>query len=131
MAEAPQILEDWKQALDSLADQVEAWAKQEDWATRRAMKTIDDPTIGSYSAPMVLLQQWDTRILLEPISRYVMEAEGRVDFYLMPQYDDVVSLIRKGNQWYLWNPLHPGRETKLTQKSFRTLLQRLTHATQA
>jgi hypothetical protein len=47
------------------------------------------------------------RVLLEPLGRSSMGAEGIVDLYLMPAYDDIARLLYNGNQWYL-HYLFPG-----------------------
>ncbi len=48
-----------------------------------------------------MLQEGTTKILLEPIARSAPGAEGVVDLYLMPGYDDIASLYYSRKRWYL------------------------------
>ena len=57
--------------------------------------------IGVYKAPMLLIQRWDVQLLLEPIARFVGGADGRIDLYRMPQYDEVAMILRKNGKWRL------------------------------
>jgi hypothetical protein len=88
-------------------DQVEQWAKEMGWSTRRLEKKLDDPWIGKHRVPALLMQEDLCRVLLEPLGRSSMGAEGIVDLYLMPAYDDIARLLYNGNQWYL-HYLFPG-----------------------
>src|SRR5262249_50078611 len=83
-----QLLKGWLKRLGDLVQQVESWARELDWATRRIDKTMEDSWLGSYKAPALIMQRETTRVLLEPIARTAPGAEGVVDLYLMPAYDD-------------------------------------------
>jgi hypothetical protein len=77
------------------------------WSTRRVEKELDDARIGKHRIPALLLQQDTWRALLEPIGRSTAGADGVVDLYLMPAYDDIASLYYYGNQWNLhYNTFH-------------------------
>jgi len=95
------LREDWVARLSTLVDDVELWAKQLDWATRRVDKKMQDSEIGDYRVPVLLLQKETVRILLEPIARSAPGAEGVVDLYLMPAYDDIASLYYCDAKWHL------------------------------
>ena len=71
---------------------VQTWADALGWSTRQIEVTLTDSQIGKYKAPALLLQEDAIRILLEPIGRSAPGAEGVVDLYLMPAYDDIASL---------------------------------------
>lgn len=93
---------EWVAAVNELVARIEGWCKELDWATARAPKRLKDKLLGAYEVPMLLLQQWDTKLLLEPISRFVAgEADGRVNLYTMPEYDDVAVLIRRNGNWQM------------------------------
>ena len=47
------------------------------------------------------MQEDTCRILLEPVGRSAPGAEGVVDLYLMPGYDDIANLYYYDNQWHL------------------------------
>ena len=94
--------------LASLIDEVEAWAREADWSTRRIEKTLREAS-GSYSAPGLLMQKEFCRILLDPIGSSSFDDEGVVDLYRMPEYDDVARLYYSDGQWRL-HFVFPGRE---------------------
>lgn len=91
--EEPEKLRDeWLSRLCALVDMVESWARELGWASRRIEKEMKDSEIGGYLAPALLIQKETSRVLLEPIARSAPAADGIVDLYLMPAYDDVASL---------------------------------------
>src|SRR5262249_11324131 len=71
------------------------------WATRRVVKKLDDARIGKHRVAALLMQADTCRILLEPVGRSSPGAEGVVDLYLMPAYDDIASLYYYDSQWNL------------------------------
>lgn len=91
----------WIGLVTALVDQVETWAKEMDWSTRRVEKKIDDNWIGRHRVPALLMQAETCRILLEPVGRSAPGAEGVVDLYLMPAYDDIATLFHYENRWNL------------------------------
>src|SRR5205823_3073092 len=83
-------MDEWLGRLTSLIQQVQKWVQAWGWATRQIDKKMEDPEIGTYRAPALLMQEGTTRLLLEPIGRSAApDTEGIVDLYLMPAYDDV------------------------------------------
>jgi hypothetical protein len=91
----------WIDRVTSLVSQVEQWAGEMGWSTRRLEKSLDDIRIGKHRVPALLMQQDTCRALVEPIGRSSPGAEGVVDLYLMPAYDDIASLYYYGNRWHL------------------------------
>ena len=91
----------WIKRVGDLVDQIESWAKELGWATRRIEKTLEDSWIGKHRVPALLLQAETCRIILEPIGRSAPKAQGVVDLYLMPAYDDIASLYFTRNHWNL------------------------------
>jgi hypothetical protein len=101
----------WIDRVTTLVGQVEQWAREMHWSTRRVEKKLDDARIGRHRVPALLLQEDTCRILLEPVGRSAPGAEGVVDLYLMPAYDDIASLYYYGNRWnlhYLFPGAQPG-----------------------
>ena len=76
----------WIDRVTSLVGQVEQWAGEMGWSTRRVEKRLDDARIGKHRVPALLMQQDTCRVLLEPVGRSTPGAEGVVDLYLMPAY---------------------------------------------
>lgn len=105
-----QLREDWLNRLSELIRTVQGWAEVKGWSTRQIEITLEDSQIGKYKAPALLLQEETTRILLEPITRSAPNADGVVDLYLMPAYDDIASLYLCDGQWHL-HYMFPETET--------------------
>jgi hypothetical protein len=95
------LLDEWMGHLTQLVDAVEGWVRELDWSTRRIEKKMEDSVLGSYEAPVLLMQRETTRVLLEPIARFVPGADGVVDLYWMPAYDDIASLYLVEGRWRL------------------------------
>ncbi len=88
----------WIERVTALVDQVERWAREMDWSTRRVEKKLDDAWIGKLQVPALLMQEETCRVLLEPVGRSAPGAEGVVDLYLMPANDDIANLYFYSNQ---------------------------------
>jgi len=121
------VRDEWIAAVNELVTRVEGWCKEMDWVTRKAPKKFKDKRIGAYDAPMLLLQHWDNKLLLEPISRFVAgeDVTGRIDLYTMPEYDDVAVLIRQNNDWKM--RVQCGKEESdfvpFTRDSFKDVIE--------
>jgi hypothetical protein len=98
-ADAAAHRDEWIAAVNELVTRVEGWCKELDWATRRAPKRIKDRILGTYELPMLLTQQWDAKLLLNPDEPDRAMGEGRVNLYTMPEYDDVAVLLRRNGDW--------------------------------
>jgi len=103
----------WIDSVKALVDQVELWAKEMHWSTRRVDKKLEDAWIGKHRVPALLMQEDTCRILLEPVGRSAPGAKGVVDLYLMPAYDDIASLYFYGDRWNL-HYLFPGNKPVAT-----------------
>jgi len=103
----------WIDSVKALVDQVEFWAKEMHWSTRRVEKKLDDAWIGKHRVPALLMQEDTCRVLLEPVGRSALGAQGVVDLYLMPAYDDIASLYYYGGRWNL-HYLLPGNKPGAT-----------------
>lgn len=91
----------WVNRVSKLVQEVEQWARDLGWSSRRVEKRLEDSRVGNHRLPALLLQEDTCRVLLEPVGRSTPGAEGVVDLYLMPAYDDIASLYYYGNQWNL------------------------------
>jgi hypothetical protein len=76
-------------------------------------KKLEDTWIGEHRVPALLMQEETCRVILEPVGRSTPGAEGVVDLYLMPAYDDIATLYYYGNQWNL-HYAFPGTRTVAT-----------------
>src|SRR5208283_5952327 len=91
----------WIDRVTALVAQVDQWAKEMGWSTRRLEKRLDDARIGKHRVPALLIRQDTCRALFEPIGRSTPGADGVVDLYLMPAYDDIASHYYYDSQWNL------------------------------
>ncbi len=92
---------EWLDRLAKLTSLVKGWATELDWSTREISKKIKDSRLGAYEAPALLMQRETIRVLLDPIARFTPGADGVVDLYLMPAYDDIASLYLMNGDWQL------------------------------
>jgi hypothetical protein len=131
---------EWRSRLAALVDQVEAWGREFDWATRRIDKQLNDLDVGTYPVQGLLLQKDFARVLLEPMGRSASGSGGVVDLYLMPAYDDIARLFLHRGKWRFEHefPGAPptdhvldGRCPLLTKEAFRDMLEQMVrHAAQ-
>jgi hypothetical protein len=91
----------WIERVTSLVAQVEQWARELGCSSRRVDKKLEDARIGTHRVPALLMQEGTCRVLLEPLGRSAPGAEGVVDLYLLPAYDDIASLYYYGDRWNL------------------------------
>jgi hypothetical protein len=103
----------WIDRVAVLITQVEQWARDLGWSTRRVEKRLEDAWIGKHSVAALLMQEDACRILLEPVGRSTPGTEGVVDLYLMPAYDDIATLYYYGGQWNL-HYMFPGAKPVAT-----------------
>jgi len=89
----------WVGQVEKLVAQVERWGQELGWYTRRIDKRLDDSYVGKHRLPALLMQEGTFRVLLEPVGRSAPGAEGIVDLYLLPAYDDIARLYFSGGQW--------------------------------
>jgi hypothetical protein len=112
----PDVLRDeWLKLLAGLTSKVKSWAEELDWSTRQIAKKMKDSRLGLYDAPALLMQKETTRVLLDPVARFTPGADGVVDLYLMPAYDDIASLYFVDGEWRL-HYMYPGTPTVATIK---------------
>src|SRR5271156_3614555 len=95
------LRDEWLRVLADLTSQVKSWAEELNWSTRQIPKKMKDSRLGSYEAPALLMQKETTRVLLDPVARFTPGADGVVDLYLMPAYDDIASLYLLNGEWRL------------------------------
>lgn len=97
----------WIDRLTELVNLVRRYAEEFGWTTKRITKRIEDSYIGDYQTNALLLQKETMRVLLEPVGRSALGAEGVADFYLLPGYDDIATLYYYDERWHL-HYLAPG-----------------------
>lgn len=91
--------EEFRKRVAALVGDVRAWVEPHDWVTKRYDKRMRDADDKVFMAPALFLQKGPTRVLLDPVAYDVPGAEGVVDLYLMPTYDDMASLYFEKGRW--------------------------------
>lgn len=102
-----QIRTVWLQRLSGLIEAIESWSGGLGWVTRRIEISLNDSQLGKYKAPALRIQKDTTQVLVEPISHSAPGADGVVDLYLMPGYDDIASLYFRQGVWHI-HYMYPG-----------------------
>jgi hypothetical protein len=93
---------EWLGRLNVLVGDVEGWARASGWRTRRIDKTVNERGLGAYKVPVLLMERNTVELVLNPVARSVPGAEGAVDLYLAPAYDDVASLYFEVDRWVVY-----------------------------
>jgi hypothetical protein len=88
----------WIGEVEQIIKQASTWAEQRGWATKVDQKVITEARIGTYEAPTLLVHTPKGRLLLEPVARDIVGADGRLDFCVMPSYDSV-ALVKTDGTW--------------------------------
>jgi hypothetical protein len=107
----------WLDRVGELVGRVEQWGKELDWATRRIEKRLEDAGVGTHTVPALLLQRDTVRVLLEPVSRRAPGAEGVVDLYRMPAYEDIASLYFQEGNWRVQYVFPNGKAVATTKEA--------------
>lgn len=97
----------YQKRVKALVKQVTKWAESHEWITKPYPKKMRDVDQQIFEIPALFLQKGPTRVLLDPVAYDVPGAEGVVDLYLMPTYDDMASLYFENGEWVIHYPLPP------------------------
>jgi hypothetical protein len=101
---------EWVGRLEALVRDIRSWVEASGWKTRVYRKSMrEDPALGQYEAPRLVMERErdGVTVALDPVARYVPGADGGVDLYRMPGYDDVASLHHEGGQWVVHHARRP------------------------
>ena len=93
------IRREWLDRLGALVEEVKGWAQASGWRTRRFDKTVKERRLGTYKVPVLLMEKDTVEVVLNPVARFVPGANGAVDLYVAPAYDDIASLYLEGDRW--------------------------------
>jgi hypothetical protein len=93
--------DEWLMHLNGLCAQVKGWVEGTGWRTRVIEKSMKDSVLGEYKAPAMLMQRDTVEVIVDPVGRFAPGADGVVDLYLLPAYDDIASLYLVGGAWKL------------------------------
>lgn len=104
----------FRSRVETLVEQVRGWVEPHEWVTKVYPKKLRDVENQIYQIPALFLQKGPTRVLLDPVAYDVPGAEGVVDLYLMPTYDDLATLYFREGAWRIRYAFPPeAKETYL------------------
>jgi hypothetical protein len=112
--------EEWIGEVRQLIQNARAWAEKRDWAVKQDQKIITEEIFGTYEAPLLLIHTPQGRLLFEPIARYVLGAEGRFDFCVMPSYDSI-PLVKTDDGWEFYSTARKDLSLPWSEKAFETV----------
>ncbi len=115
---------EWIVAVEQLVGDVEAWVTKRNWWVHRELKTVTEDELGSYEVPVLTMQSPTARFVLEPIARYVMGAEGRVDLSIFPSYDRFM-IVRADGGWRLRSLDRRDRNFAWSERAFFKVIAEL------
>lgn len=84
---------------------------------KRDDKTITEEAFGTYAVPRLLIHIPEARLLLDPIARFIVGAQGRFDFCVMPSYDAVM-LLTTDEGWRFHSLTRDDLDLGLSEESF-------------
>jgi hypothetical protein len=99
--DADAVRREWLERLGTLVEQVKGWAEESGWRTRKIDKALNERRLGDYRVPVLLMEKDTVEVVLNPVARFVPGADGAVDLYMAPAYDDIASLYFEGGHWVL------------------------------
>lgn len=91
----------WKEAVTSVLDSAQEWAKERGWPSSKRMISISEENLGTYELPLLTIESATGQIVLEPIARWSSPGDGRIDVYGWPSLNRLM-LVRKGADWTLF-----------------------------
>jgi hypothetical protein len=124
------LLAHWQDRVRILVGDVKQWVERGGWRTRTIEKPVNDRKLGRHTVPVLLMEKDTVEVALNPVSPLVPGADGAVDLYLVPAYDDIASLYFEDGQWVIhYAPQsdsrvsHPASDTEAMPLSEETIIR--------
>jgi hypothetical protein len=92
---------EWLERLNALVSLIKGWVEASGWRTRQTAKTVTEPALGRYEVPLLIMERGEIEVILAPLTRVRPEADGTVDLYLMPGYDDLATIESADGGWII------------------------------
>ena len=89
---------EWQKSIKELVDDICLWARDNDWIVVQHEKSITEDHLGTYQVPELNIKIPGGHLIVEPIGRNIIGAEGRVDIYAFPTLQRIL-LVRDHNNW--------------------------------
>ena len=96
------VRDEWIAVVEKLFREISGWSRARSWAVLEERKTITEDRLGANSLPRLLIHASFGRMVLDPISRYVVGASGLIEFSELPSYDCyLIAREAEGDDWFI------------------------------
>ena len=120
------IKQDWLSDLDALIGDIRSWCLGKGLATADSTKLITESKVGEYSVSVLQLRTTNGQnVFVEPIARFVVDAQGLVDIYSWPSLRRIV-LVRQLDNWAIRTDSGVPLPMSWSEKSFFEIIDALT-----
>jgi hypothetical protein len=93
-AAADEVRAEWQQAVEALMNDVRTWAVTQGWVATPTSHKLSEEGLDTYTVRGLRIMTPLGELVLEPIARLVIGAQGRVDMFAYPSLYRVM-LLRK------------------------------------
>ena len=123
-SDSQRVFNEWIQNVRQLCRDVHTWSEEQGWQVVEGQIEIREEPFGIYTLPELTLTLPEGKVLLKPVGRQIYGAEGRVDLYSYPAWDEV-HLMRVQGKWVPRIALGLTWPIEWSQACFVDLVQRL------
>jgi hypothetical protein len=128
LTDDPQALAvQWLRDIEPIVTDVSSWSADIGWIVHRKEKPEHERALGDYTVPVVEIKTPAGHLIVEPVARAVVGADGRIDLYAWPSLHRMM-LIRAGGQWRLKTDSGVYWPKPWSKETFLELAQELTGA---
>lgn len=126
-AVAKPVLAEWQHAADQLLAQLQTWAAEFQWRTRRKDKQLQESLLGEYKLEQLLVYADDELFVCDPLARFTPNSLGAFDFSIQPSYDRNSVYREFDGSWMirLASPSHGLQSCALDKEAFHQSLESL------
>ena len=97
---AKSACQDWTRLVSELLNDIAEWSRAQQWLVEWKDAERHEPEFGTYATKQLVIQGPQGRLVVDPVAKSVVDAEGRVDLYAWPSMNRVL-ILRTGGQWRL------------------------------
>jgi hypothetical protein len=87
----------WISQVSELAETIKSWGSEKHWLIDEHSKRLTEEHLGSYSVPELFIKTPQGQIVVEPVGRNIIGAEGRVDISAFPSFNRLLLVSLEGH----------------------------------
>jgi len=76
--------DEWIETVRSFCEETAEWSRAQGWEVAWKDAEVTEALLGTYNVPLLIIQTKRGAVMLEPVARCVMGANGRIDLYAYP-----------------------------------------------